>query len=547
MKRMVLGFSFLWIFASCTGSNPTDVSLKLLFSRAGAGAGTDNNPATSVAMDCFLVNVRGQEIPPRYKNGQLPLITSSECLGFGAVSDTLSLATATTAGATLRVRPGPQRSIEVYGIAGVPGCGGADFAQVLTNGSPTLHLLGSVVQDIGADTTVTITSTYNPATSPDKLAGCRLAPLPLFSDAGSGADDDVFATTYLTDGTRDVLVGGAFTAVNSASRANLARLDDSGSPVSSYNSGLGTINGDVLALVPTTAGRTYVGGKFTTIGGATRSRLARINADGTADTFNNGAGFSGDVYTLAMAREDSGRLFVAGTFSTYTAGTVGNIVALAANGDVASGWVNQPVTGISTIQSIDVDPLETGVYVGGNGTNRLSKVDAITGALDSGFMTNLGIQPNAAVYAVRVMPGDSTRFYIGGSFTAVGGQARGRIARLTSLGSVDLTFAIGTGFDAPVYSISPALDNSGDIFVTGAFSEYNGTSTSGIARITATGALRANFDPGAGATGGAIFTVMAPRPRGNFEYSVYIGGSFTSFDSVTLGGLARLTPLGILN
>jgi hypothetical protein len=60
-------------------------------------------------------------------------------------------------------------------------------------------------------------------------------------------------------------------------------------------------------------GKIVVGGTFTTLGGQTRNRIARLNPGGTLDAaFNPGADF--DVYALAV--QVDGKIVVGGSFST---------------------------------------------------------------------------------------------------------------------------------------------------------------------------------------------------------------------------------------
>src|SRR5207342_943102 len=58
----------------------------------------------------------------------------------------------------------------------------------------------------------------------------------------------------------------------------------------------GSINGAVRSVAVQTNGKILIGGEFTTVHGAVRGRIARLNRDGTTDhTFMHGlSGVSGD-------------------------------------------------------------------------------------------------------------------------------------------------------------------------------------------------------------------------------------------------------------
>ena len=83
------------------------------------------------------------------------------------------------------------------------------------------------------------------------------------------------------------------------------------------------------ATIPTTAlqlrslvqpdGKVIIGGSFTTVGGLTRSYLARLNTDGSVDASYAPAAPNGRV--LSIARQADGKLIIAGTFTLI--GTTG--------------------------------------------------------------------------------------------------------------------------------------------------------------------------------------------------------------------------------
>ena len=80
--------------------------------------------------------------------------------------------------------------------------------------------------------------------------------------------------------------------------------------------------------------------------------------------------------------------------------------------------------------------------------------------------------------------------YVGGIFTAYNGSISRRIVRINSDGSLDAGFAVGNGFDSSVDAM--ALDGSGDIYAGGAFTDYDGTSVTRIVRLNPDGSV----DPG---------------------------------------------------
>ncbi len=72
-------------------------------------------------------------------------------------------------------------------------------------------------------------------------------------------------------------------------------------------------NSTVYALAQQADGKIVVGGQFTTMGGVTRNRIARLNPDGSLDTtFNPDA--NNPVFTLALQAD--GKIVVGGFFTT---------------------------------------------------------------------------------------------------------------------------------------------------------------------------------------------------------------------------------------
>src|SRR5205814_2235697 len=115
-----------------------------------------------------------------------------------------------------------------------------------------------------------------------------------------------------------ILIGGAFTAVNGAPRNYLARLNADGSVDSGFNpapiADYVRFKPSVQSLALQADGSIVVGGQFTDVGGASRNRIVRLNADGSLDpTFDPGSGANSTVSTLAMQAD--GKIIAGGDFT----------------------------------------------------------------------------------------------------------------------------------------------------------------------------------------------------------------------------------------
>jgi len=534
-------------------SSKDSVAIKLQFSIPPAKEfrPTGNgNPSSVSEMDCFVMNIKGAEIAGRYQGGQFPAHLGVECLGFAAVTDTISATVATTSGATLRVRPGGQRSIEVYGIYGSPNCGGKDPAAVFSDGDPSLYLLGKVVLDITGDVTVSVPNLYVADVTPDRVPQCKVTPLPQL--AGGGSNDDVLAMFEAGDGTKDIYVGGKFTSLTGAAAPKFARMAPNGQLNSSFMSGLGVgFDNAVYAIRPYKAGKIYVAGEFNGFKGSTHNGLIRLNPNGTQDTaFVTGTGFTGAGNKVTALAYDPAieRVYAGGSFAVYNLTTANSLTALDSSGGMVSGWGPTVSHGIGNITSMDLTPDGTALYIGGDAGAYFSKILTATASVDTAFASIFAPGTDTAVRTVKVDPINAARVYIGGTFSQVSATpAINRIARILSTGGLDTSFNIGTGFNGVVNSIVAAGDASGDIYVGGSFTAYNSVLVPGIVRLKPDGSIRANFSVNPGPAGGGIMSLLAPYPRNIFNFSLYIGGNFLTFNGVSRMGIARVGQNGFPN
>ena len=213
-------------------------------------------------------------------------------------------------------------------------------------------------------------------------------------------------------------------------------------------------------------------------------------------------------------------LLLAGFFTLVTppasAGATGVSITDGPNGAVTAA-VADPSTGIT--------------YVGGSFTRWGAQTGS--GASIASDGTPNRSFPQVTGGNINASMGDgSGGFYIGGSFTAVGGIARTRLAHILSTGDVDLNWAPSA--NNTVWSM--ALNGS-TVIVGGQFSSVTSTSGSTSSR-TRVAAFASNgsvtsWAPSANGTVSAIVVAGA---------SVYLGGSFTS---VTPSG-GSATPRGYL-
>ena len=353
---------------------------------------------------------------------------------------------------------------------------------------------------------------------------------------GDGVDFQVNAIAVQSDG--KILVGGGFSSFNTTPRSRITRLNADGSLDATFNPGLGT-NDKITAIVIQSDGKILIVGRFTKYNDITRNCVARLNVDGSLDgSFNPGSGANATVNIIAV--QSDGKILIGGMFTSYNGVTRNRIARLNTDGSLDTGF--DPGTGANEeVISIAVDSndkiLIGGMFTSYNGvtSNRIARLNA-NGSLDVDF-NPVGSGASAGVRSI-VVPSVDGKILIGGDFSSYDGTTRNGIARLNADGSLDGTFNPGTGANRELYSIVVQSDNK--ILIGGGFTSYNGTSLNRIARLESNGTLDVNFNPGTGASDEMIFLAVQS------DHKILIGGRFTSFNGTIRNRIARLESTGSL-
>lgn len=147
---------------------------------------------------------------------------------------------------------------------------------------------------------------------------------------------------------------------------------------------------------------------------------------------------------------------------------------------------------------------------------------------------NPGEGANDRVLSVAVQP--NLRIVFGGDFTSVSGVSMPRVARLRQDGTLDTSFNPGVGANNTVQVVASQAD--GKVLIGGAFTAFDNTNRSGIARLNADGRLDLSFDPGSGANG--LVRALAAQADGK----ILAGGDFSQMGGVSAGRLVRLNENG---
>jgi uncharacterized delta-60 repeat protein len=295
-----------------------------------------------------------------------------------------------------------------------------------------------------------------------------------------------------------IIIGGTFTTLrntlntNDVTRSRLARLNPNGTLDESFNQNL---NGDVRVLLQQADEKYLVGGAFTSIGGVNRSRMARLNKDGSLDNSFN----SPDIR----------------------------------NGEVRAITIQTDV--------LPNDPVKDAYVVGGTFTsvrgtdnrNRLARVK-LDGSLDGTFNPDA----NSDVNAIVALP--DNKLLVGGSFGAFGGgvQSRTRLARLNVNGSLDNSFA--REVNGTVNRL--VLERTGNVLVSGTFSILGDYARSFLGRVLSSGNIDPTFNPDPNFEIRDLIIQQGALPA---DDKVLLGGIFTNIGGLAQSAVARIDSVGV--
>ncbi len=305
-------------------------------------------------------------------------------------------------------------------------------------------------------------------------------------------------------------------------------------------------NTSVNAIARLSSGSILIGG---TLNEGVTGNIARLNADGSNDsTFLKGTGFNGEVNAITV--QSDGRILVGGAFTSYNSTSCNRLVRLNADGTVDASFVT--AMGAGADAAVNAIAIETTgkILVGGDFAN-------FAGAAMEGLvrLTSAGARDTVSLLALPfttswstringLIAQDDTKIMAVGSFygpaTATG--FRSGIARLTATGARDATFDPDAGVHDTTGTNqlrSPETiirQSDGKYVIGGFFTAYDENPVPYIARVNTNGTFDSTFVPPS--FGGAVYTLMQ-QPSG----AVLVGGSFTS----PANGLERLLANGTVD
>ncbi|MEO8068589.1 MAG: delta-60 repeat domain-containing protein [Flavobacteriales bacterium] len=246
-------------------------------------------------------------------------------------------------------------------------------------------------------------------------------------DVDPGPNGTVLSSAVQADGR--VMAGGFFSAYHGTQPMYLARVETTGSKDAGFLGGTGT-SAAVRSIVIQPDGKIVIAGSFTMYNGNTSTRIARLLTTGALDGgFTATSGANSIVHALALQAD--GKVLLGGLFTTYGGVSCNRVARLLANGNLDPGYdagtgANDMVRAIA-VQS-DGKVLLGGGFSSFDGLarGRIVRLNAVSPAvqvaakvlLDGPFVSGTGLM-NDALRSAGVVP--NTEPYTGLGYNHVGG------------------------------------------------------------------------------------------------------------------------------
>jgi uncharacterized delta-60 repeat protein len=361
-----------------------------------------------------------------------------------------------------------------------------------------------------------------------------------------------------------VVIGGMFTQINGVARPYLARLNADGSLDSTFNpvagpgqfinrveisgskifasggdgirrfSDNGALDWHYPMQVATFAvdpqQRVVFGGRFVRVDNQYHRNLARLTSSGSLDgTFAPVIGCcAGDGIDSILVTGDT--LLVGGAFQSVNEQNIaGNLARLQADGSLVGSFT---AAGPSVLD----------IALAPDGKVYSVSEQTLERHLPSGTVDPAFAAPAPAGFDERFLTvaAHGNGVLVGGNFTFNTGGTRTHLARFTADGSLDASFSAQP--NGPVRDIAVQAD--GSVIIVGDFTQVDGQSHAGVARIVSSGgsAVAPSLTT-ARSTGGIVVSWPASAVNGRLEFRELNGNTWTPVGIVpaTINGRCCVT------
>jgi hypothetical protein len=220
--------------------------------------------------------------------------------------------------------------------------------------------------------------------------------------------------------------------------------------------------------------------------------IARLNADGTVDSaFSTGSGFPtesaarGTPQSIgALLPTPAGKLYVGGSLYSFNGSPVPSLIRLNQDGTLDSAFTPNIGFLIGVTQVVELVPagdgtsdLYAGLWVG-----PVTRVHE-TGAFDTSFQADLNVRGST----IAVAQDGSGDVLLAAESPVSSSVSLFRFSRSGAL--VSAPSFITPTLNGVVLTIVPLQDRTGDFYIGGSFTSYNGVAVNHFARVHADGTL----------------------------------------------------------
>ncbi len=304
-------------------------------------------------------------------------------------------------------------------------------------------------------------------------------------------------------------------------------------------------------------GRILVCGLFSYCAGSPSRDLARLNSTGTFDSsFSIGNGFLHSAsnssyfadYIYDIKIQADNKIVVVGDFTSFNSVARQDVVRLEQNGAIDNSFADiASFADINVIKSVSLFS-DQKILISGT-LNYERKYDAIMvklntdGTKDNSY-NNIGKGFfNNPVSCISETAGG--KLLVGGDFGTYNNVKCFGFTRLNQDGSIDSSLTYGglQGFvnssQATITAIAQQTD--GKIYIGGTFLTFNGVTVKSIIRINVDGTLDTAFNAGVGFNNGTgIIKSIAINPAGG----IIVAGQFDDYKGINVAGVTKVSSTG---
>ena len=287
-------------------------------------------------------------------------------------------------------------------------------------------------------------------------------------------------------------------------------------------------DGEVRAVAVSNTQKVYIGGFFSHVGGLPRKNIACLNSNGSVDQ-NFEPDDTGYVNAVVVHQ---GEVLAGG----------GDLNIFSGSGSVNTGFAeNVESIGVGNVNALL--PTAGGILVGGtaNVPGARARADYVVFRLTNSGRLDPGFEPahtNGFVFSIALTP--DGKVLVGGNFTTVNDLPYGSVVRLHGNGTIDTSFAEGSGFFGGqqfVRTVAPML--GGGTLVGGGL-HANGVHQ--VVRLNYDGSPDPTFNQGENGAS-QILRASAVQP----EHRFLIAGDLAYYNQIERRKIARINQDGSLD